>query len=120
MTGSFVPEYRHPSPASSLDLYNDNNSSTTSRRCTATPDRSDLVVKAHVTRRSRVSPTGLTYTAAITSNGPHQADQPVFHGDITGLLDTIHCSERLAGLGISGRERDHRHAGHDHQARRRR
>ena len=70
----------------SLDT-NSANNSVTRDSVVASPDQSDLNVTISGPTFS-VSTTGIAYTATVTNNGPHTADNVVFKGDVTAL-DTI-------------------------------
>ena len=70
----------------SIDSNTSNNSSTMDS-VVASPDQSDLNVTIGGPTFS-VSTTGIAYTATITNNGPHTADNVVFNGGVTAL-DTI-------------------------------
>ena len=70
----------------SIETDTTNNSSTLDS-VVATPDQSDLSVVLGGPTFS-VSTTGLAYTATVTNNGPHTADNVVFTGGVT-VLDTI-------------------------------
>ena len=70
----------------SIDANTTNNSSSLDS-VVATPDQSDLNVTLTGPAFS-VATTGLAYTATITNNGPHTADNVIFTGGVT-VLDTI-------------------------------
>jgi uncharacterized repeat protein (TIGR01451 family) len=90
-SGSFVLNMASVVTASQ-DLHPDNNKVTT-QTVVATPDEADLAVKI-AGPPFQLSPTALAYTATITNNGPHPADNVVFTGDVTAL-------DTLSALGAS-------------------